>query len=244
MIWFACKECGKRHHRPEEAAGTLVFCSCGAGNRVPWESTAPADEGSGEPAEPVPVPAATPWGGSERPTAEADEPAPRRGRAVERRPRDPAHCLNHPEAAATQTCEECREAFCDGCVVTLQGRTLCGPCKNFRLRARERPATPSAFAIMALVVGIMGGPWGFCLMTGMANRGEASTAFLAFFGVLGIACPLVALGLGLKAIWDVNHQPRLAGRGLAVTGMTLAAAGLLWSLTLLLLVAYKQVLGV
>lgn len=242
MIWFACKECGKRHHRPEEAVGTLVFCACGAGNRVPWESTVPAEEGPAEPTEPVPVPA-TPWGEGARPAAEDDEPAPRRARRAAPRPRDPAHCLNHPDAAATHTCADCREAFCDGCVVALQGRTLCGPCKNFRLRTRERPLTPSAFAIMALVVGLMSGPWGFCLMIAMAGKGGVSAGVLAFFGILGIGVPLVALGLGLKGVWDVNHRPRLAGRGFAVTGMTLAAAGLLWCLTLLLLVAYKQVLG-
>src|SRR6516164_6467007 len=41
MIWFACKQCGKRHGRGEHLAGTLVFCECGHGNRVPWSSTIP-----------------------------------------------------------------------------------------------------------------------------------------------------------------------------------------------------------
>src|SRR5262249_4493976 len=42
MIHFACKTCGKLFERPDAAAGTLVFCDCGTGNRVPWESTATA----------------------------------------------------------------------------------------------------------------------------------------------------------------------------------------------------------
>src|SRR5271156_2827409 len=46
MIWFTCKKCGKSHGRGESSAGTMIFCDCGHGNTVPWESTA---------AEPAPV---------------------------------------------------------------------------------------------------------------------------------------------------------------------------------------------
>ncbi len=53
MIWFNCSKCGKTHGRPENSIGSVVFCECGQGNRVPWESTAP------EPP-PQPVPAALP----------------------------------------------------------------------------------------------------------------------------------------------------------------------------------------
>ena len=48
MIWFTCKKCGKTHNRPDTAAGTMIFCACGNGNTVPWESTA------SEPATPGP----------------------------------------------------------------------------------------------------------------------------------------------------------------------------------------------
>ena len=48
MIWFSCKQCGKTHGRPETAAGATIFCDCGTGLVVPWESTA---------AEPAAVPA-------------------------------------------------------------------------------------------------------------------------------------------------------------------------------------------
>jgi hypothetical protein len=40
MIWFPCKHCGKVHGRPENSAGTMIFCDCGQGVTVPWESTA------------------------------------------------------------------------------------------------------------------------------------------------------------------------------------------------------------
>src|SRR5271169_2112243 len=49
MIWFTCKKCGKTHGRADNSAGTMIFCDCGAGNTVPWEST------TAEPAAPLPV---------------------------------------------------------------------------------------------------------------------------------------------------------------------------------------------
>src|SRR5438874_9786727 len=116
MIWFACKQCGQRHSRPDDAAGTVVFCDCGKGNRVPWTSTEPAD---------VPEPSA-----AER--EDNDRPRRRRGPAERR---DRGYCLNHPDTASEQTCADCGEGFCADCVVTLQGEVLCGPCKNFRIRS-------------------------------------------------------------------------------------------------------------
>src|SRR5437588_8008736 len=41
MIWFTCKKCGKTHGRAENSAGSMIFCDCGHGSLVPWESTAP-----------------------------------------------------------------------------------------------------------------------------------------------------------------------------------------------------------
>src|SRR5262245_26495089 len=91
MIWFRCRQCGKHHGRDENLAGTLVFCECGRGNRVPWASTAEEPEGLPQEVPPVPAPA---------PPAEENPPAPppppRRAPRPLRR-RDPAYCLNHEE---------------------------------------------------------------------------------------------------------------------------------------------------
>src|ERR687892_749265 len=54
MIAFACKKCGQRHSRPDSQAGSMVFCDCGQGNRVPWTSTAVPDAVAVPDAEPVP----------------------------------------------------------------------------------------------------------------------------------------------------------------------------------------------
>src|SRR5262245_42491280 len=131
MIWFACKQCGKRHKQPEDAAGSLIFCECGQANRVPWESTVPApQERAGGEERPRPRPQK--WSDA----AEEDEPeaAPRSrtSRRPETRRRDSAYCLNHGEAPSEHTCPDCGEAFCARCLVEFQGQRLCAPCKNFR----------------------------------------------------------------------------------------------------------------
>src|SRR6516165_12485880 len=112
MIWFACKQCGKRHGRAESLSGTLVFCECGQGNRVPWSSTVPEPEP--EVAAPAPPPP------RRRASHEEDQPgpelpSPRRKR--ERRRPDPAYCLNHEETPKEAICDACHSSFCSACVV-------------------------------------------------------------------------------------------------------------------------------
>lgn len=63
MIWFLCKKCGKKHSRPESEGGTMIFCACGNGVRVPFSSTAapePASTAPPPPAVPAPVPVPVP----------------------------------------------------------------------------------------------------------------------------------------------------------------------------------------
>src|SRR5947207_10302221 len=99
MIVYSCKQCGQEHRRPDAEAGSLIFCDCGQGNRVPW---APEEA----------VPAAADG-------AESSGPRPRFASRRPPKPRDPSVCLNHADTAAQQTCADCREAFCSDCVVTL-----------------------------------------------------------------------------------------------------------------------------
>ena len=95
MIWFACKQCGKSHGRDEHLSGTLVFCECGHGNRVPWSSTVPEPE-----PEEAAVVAAT--AAPRRPTSERDNRRRPEFLPPRRTPREdvelnPAFCLNHDE---------------------------------------------------------------------------------------------------------------------------------------------------
>jgi hypothetical protein len=264
MIWFACKQCGKRHGRADNLAGTLVFCECGQGNRVPWSSTVP------EPETPEPPPPAPPRRPAEpapqvpswlrrRPSLSSPEdedepdfppghepdrfPPRRRPRAV-RRP-NPAFCLNHDEAPSEHTCAACRLRFCSACVITLQGQTLCGPCKNFRVRGLHRAARITPLAILALVIALVSGPVAVVL-TFMAfgayiTGGRAGGPVVLC--LLGLILPVAGLVLGGLALRDIETRPNVAGRSLALTGATTGLIGVLWSLTIAGILVLKHLQG-
>jgi hypothetical protein len=236
MIWFACKKCGKAHKRPEEAIGTLVFCTCGEGNRVPWENTITPPEEPPEPEAPRVDPA---------PAVEEEEDRPRRRpRRREEPRRDPAYCFNHEDQPSEQTCADCGEAFCSACVVTLQDRVLCGPCKNFRIRGLQRPKQVPALAVLALVAGLASGPLSFCLTVPIFNPQTGGQPALALgLSVGGLLLPLGALVLGAFALREIETKPHTGGRGTAVTGMTTAVAGLLWCLAVTLVLSLRTWVG-
>jgi hypothetical protein len=220
MIWFACKRCGKRHKQPVEAAGSLVFCECGQSNRVPWESTVPAPR---EPAGPEP------------------RPGPRRRNRREPRPRDPAYCLNHEEAMSVHTCPDCGEAFCARCLIEFQGLRLCGPCKNFRVRKLQRRPQIAGMAIAALVVGLVCAPLIFCFTLTAIGTREPRNIVVA--GVIGMVMGVAALVLGLVGLRQAEGAAGRGGQGMAMTGAALGTAGLLWSLSLVILMAGRLLEG-
>ena len=222
MIVFACKQCGKRFERPETASGTLVFCSCGAGNTIPWESAWTEPEGSALPPAAVPIPAAplaSPWHQWERP-----QPAIRQ--------RNSAYCFNHQDTLGPEACAQCGEKFCGDCVVVFQGRTLCGPCKNFFLHSVQRPPRISIAAIFAPLVALLTAPPATFLLFMIAgigaaqnisgNQSQGFTGLILAFGFLGLLVQLVAFGLGAYSLRNIEAGPQISGRALAITGMVAA----------------------
>ena len=245
MIWFACKQCGKRHGRGEHLAGTLVFCECGQGNRVPWSST--AEEPEPEEARPAPLP--PPKSGVPRPARDDDRPEPefrRPLRSRERRRPNPAYCLNHDETPKEATCDACRCSFCSACVVTLEGQTLCGPCKNFRISGLSRPSRLTPLAIVAFVL---------ALVTTVV------TLFLTFLAIglevgsdngvfPAVACCFIALAfaggetvVGWLALRQIDRQPALGGRALAMTGAVAGLTGIVWAIAIAVFSIARQVQG-
>jgi hypothetical protein len=221
MIWFACKQCGKTMRQPDSAVGSFVFCECGAGTRVPWESTIPA------PDEPPPSPT---------PESEERRPYRRRREPVEI---DPAYCLNHTDVPSEVACDDCKERFCTACVLQVRGKTLCAACKDFRLSRLQRPPRVSGLAVASLIVAIIGGPISFCLsITARVNEGGVSVLGL-FFCLMAILLPAVGLLLAFLALSRIDRNPRIGGRGLALTGATTAVVGVVWSLTMIVLLVSK-----
>jgi hypothetical protein len=205
MISFACRQCGQRFDRPDSASGTLVFCACGAGNTVPYESTLPPLRAAE--AAPAPFPA----------------PTPRYGSPFEPRPvqRDPTHCLNHPETPQTATCAGCGENYCGDCVLEMEGATLCGPCKNFRVRTGQRPPGLSLAALGAPLVSLVSSlP---CMLVLLIGGGFSTSAesFLPWIFVALIP-QVIALALGAWGLQIVETNPKFGGHSLAISGLVSA----------------------
>ena len=133
--------------------------------------------------------------------------------------RDATRCFNHQDTDAGHTCAACGERFCDGCIVVLQGEPLCGPCKNFRIRGWQRPARFSALAIVAFIGALLTGPLGLCLLS--LGAGFKAPAL----GFLGVVPPFIVLLLGVRALRDVETNPHLRGRALAITAVVTALVG-------------------
>jgi hypothetical protein len=240
MIWFTCSKCGKTHGRPENSIGSMVFCECGQGNRVPWESTTAEPPPQvvptalpGVPSTPTlaPLTFGSPSSPSDPPRTDprdprSDDPLARRRRGGERR--DPNYCFNHSAVLRTATCEDCGESFCASCLATLEGANLCAPCKNFRVRALELPPRNSTAATFSLLIALVtGSVLSFCLLP------FGNNAAVSILSLLTLLPQLLALGLGIRALYlSQQGEPRLGGQALAVTGVS--AAALCITLTLLL----------
>jgi hypothetical protein len=164
-------------------------------------------------------------------------------RKNEFRRRKPGLCLNHDEVATEQTCADCKEWFCPNCVVAMQGKVLCGPCKNFRLRGFNRPPRPPTLALVALLTGLVAGPVSFCLPTFGAVASQASLGWTIALAVVGLLLPCAGLFLSGWALRQIDTRPNLGGRGLALTGATASLVGVLWCLTVVFLVVFKQTQG-
>jgi hypothetical protein len=246
VIWFTCKKCGKTHNRADTSAGTLVFCECGNGNTVPWESTAtpPAVPPMAAPAPQVPelgpiqfdpvtipTPASSASGAksssyppsttTRRDDDDYDRPY-RRGRTEKR---DPDFCFNHQRRPKVEVCSECEQSFCADCLVKFRGVLMCGPCKNFESRRAELPPVATSVASASLIITLIAGP----LMTCMLLWQPASTP-IRMMSLLSLLPQFLALGLGVWALRDAEKDKKGGGQWVAVTGVATA------SLTCLLIV--------
>jgi hypothetical protein len=221
MIWFVCKQCGKPMKQPENAAGSLVFCPCGQANRVPWESTLAPEAAPAEEAEPA---------------------RPRRSRRPEIVPRDTAYCFNHQDVDSEQTCTDCNERFCAACVVTLQGQTLCGPCKNYRLSTLQRSRSVSGLAIGSLAIALAGGPFGCCLSTMGLGNDSGFRGFAVVFVLAAMLLPGLAAALGFLALREIERNPRVGGQTIAIIGAVTGVVGVVASVTLAIVVIGKPLM--
>lgn len=217
MIWFSCPKCQKVHGRPDNACGAMIFCTCGHGLTVPWESTAP--EPMHPPAAAAPETARVEplsFGASVPPPERELTPAPRLGRRGARFHYDPNFCFNHDSRPKQKICDDCGLSFCDDCAVGFRGQTLCGPCKNYEAKLLQRPTRTSPYSLTSLLVALAGGPMMFCLLSMSASRGYY------VFTLLALAPQVLAFVAGVLGLRAAHGNPRIGGQGIAITGMATA----------------------
>jgi predicted Zn finger-like uncharacterized protein len=233
-----------RYRSAEEFAMALE-CWVGAqARRVAPEAppAQPAPAPAPSKSQPIPVvPAALPPSKSQpipvrptpKPTAPGAipvaEPVPRRP-AVRRRLR----CFNHGNTPAAHRCAECGEPFCTACLVTLQKKNVCGPCKDFRLRPLERPPRTSVLAIFALALGLASAPFGLCLTLLQQTIYPAAWAHTILVGLTGLCAAFLALMTGANAFRAIARTAKLRGHVVAAVGMAVAGLGGLWCLWVIL----------
>jgi hypothetical protein len=155
-------------------------------------------------------------------------------------------CFNHDEEASTGTCAACKLPFCDDCLVTLQGQTLCGPCKNFKIAGLGRPIRVMPLAVLALVVALVSGPVMLILsLMGvslyLSEKDALGVAMVLC--VLALALPITGLVLAVMALRRFEVQPQFGGRGLAAGGACVAAVGVLWGLSVAAVLLCKSFEG-
>ena len=256
MIWFACRQCGKQHGRPETSVGATIFCDCGQPNVVPWESTIPEPE---RPAVPVPPPLP-----ELRPIPLDDEAPPRRTRPPALPPALPPELPPvmlggqpvtpiplHPEDdPARQPRRRPAERL--------------KPDPHFCLNHEERPSRhkcadcQEAFCDDCVVVlreSVLCGPCknfrmrleqrppelsGKALSAMFLGLLSVPLAFVLFsltvspwVGLASVGPQALAMLLGVRALRDTEKDPRKSGRALAVSGvltagLALMMTGVLW----------------
>ena len=214
MISFSCQQCGKTHSRPESACGATIFCECGTGTMVPWESTAAeplaapplADLPAALKLEPVTFDAAP---------SKSAPPARVRKRGRPRR-RDPQFCLNHEEIGRQAACAACGESFCGACLVSFDTGVLCGPCKNYRVKNLQRARPPSNLSIVSMLLALLSAPVTLALL-------PAGRAGFPWLSLLAIVPQGLAAALAVLALREAAKDPYAAGRSLAFTGLVGAA---------------------
>jgi hypothetical protein len=248
MIWFTCNKCSKTHSRADNSAGTMIFCDCGQGITVPWESTA------APPATPIPVATAAPnvpdlapiqfdpvpitapdSGKSPPPSSKyPSKPPPldddrpyRRGRSEKR---DPDFCFNHQRRPRVEVCAECEESFCADCMVKFQNTLVCAPCKNFLARKEELPPTASSMAVASLIIALIAGPLMMCLL--LVRPGDDAMRVLSW---LSLMPQFLAIGLGGWSLYEAERDRKAGGQWVAITGVSVAALTCLMMLLLNLL---------
>jgi hypothetical protein len=149
---------------------------------------------------------------------------------------DPAFCFNHRELPSEVACAACQERFCRHCVIEQDGKTLCGPCKNYRYKALARPPRVTGWAVAAVILALVAAAIVSPIALALATTGANPAILLAVV----VTPQLVAVLLAALGLHRTATDPRVAGQSLAITALVAAVVSslTLGALTMLSLVQW------
>lgn len=136
----------------------------------------------------------------------------------------PGECINHPGSKATRRCSVCRRRLCENCLIKLQGRRVCGRCKE-RVLGELADGRPRVFTSKILAS-----------FDRPSYRQSTVAIFIA--GLLGFICCGL---LGILAVTGYMRHRREVARGwarrsiLADIGFYLGVGWLIFFVTLCIL---------
>ncbi|MFO0866605.1 MAG: hypothetical protein U0744_18525 [Gemmataceae bacterium] len=154
-------------------------------------------------------PAATLDGPSSR-DRDRDYDRPTRGRRRRKHVVDPNICFNHERTASKTVCRDCGVGFCEQCLVEFEGASLCGPCKNFRIRMVQQPHDMPGLAVLALLGALLTTPFFFCLLPMGKQNAIPMLALLAILPEIGAFLAAVVV------LSRLSKSGKTAGRSLAL----------------------------
>ena len=191
-----------------------MFCDCGVGLRVPWESSAIAPTPPELPEE-EPIRFEPTQG--DAPRAKTPDIGKVKLRRRPHAPIDADYCFNHTSSRKESPCDGCGLSFCKRCLAKFEGKSLCAACKNYRTRLLQRKPQTPRFATASFVTALFAGPALFLMapyMMGTQSR---------WLTLLLLLPQAFALAAGIHALLAIRRDPSRGGGHLAVAGVGLAS---------------------
>ena len=112
----------------------------------------------------------------------------------------------------------CKLPFCNNCLVTIQGQTLCGPCKNFRIAGMGRTTRLLPLSVLALVVSLVSGPVMLILsllaVSLYLSEGLEAVGAAIALCLMALVMPVAGLALAVMALRRLEKRPEIRSESL------------------------------
>jgi len=133
-------------------------------------------------------------------------------------------CKNHADIDAVARCIGCQEAFCENCLVEMDGKKYCGDCKI--MAVREKPVIEFEFETSKILC--------------KQSRNALIYSLISIFPYIGILFGVIAISIANEAKKRIKEDPNLSGGVMASIASFLGAVMFIIWLALLVLMICKM----